>query len=77
MAFTETFKKDGSWKYGDITYSVIGYNEKTRKVVIEKSNRFGIYYTDIKITNISRKMNADGNISLESIKHNLNHIPGL
>jgi len=72
----ETFTKQGIWKYGDITYEIIGYNEKTRKVIIEKSNRFGIYYTDIRVTQITRKLTKDGFINLERISHSLRHIIG-
>lgn len=68
---------NGTWKHCDDTYIVVGYNEKTRKVIIEKSTRYGIYFTDIKVNKISRKLAKDKTIKLANHTLDLSKMVGL
>lgn len=77
MEHTETFGNSSIWKIGDFTFDILYYDEKSRKVHIEKQDRFGIYYTDIKTTHITRKLSKDGFIRLEGYKHDLKSLQGL
>lgn len=73
----ETFGNSSIWKHGDDTYDIIGYVEKSRKVIIEKQFRYGIHYDEIRTTRLTRKLNKNNQISLAGIKHDLSGIHGL
>ena len=60
-----------------ISYTIIGYNERKRKVILEKKVRYGIYYDEIRVTNITRNLDGENNIRLIGLKFNLKHIQGL
>ena len=72
-----TFGKSSIWEQGDDSYDIVGYNEKTRTVIIEKEVRYGIYFDEIKKSTITRKLNKNNQISLAGIKHDLSGIHGL
>jgi len=71
------FNDSGVMKRMDETYTIIGYNEKKRKVTLEKKVRYGIYYDEIRVTNITRNLDGENNIRLIGLKFNLKHIQGL
>jgi hypothetical protein len=61
----------------DTRYSIVGYNERKRLVILEKQVRWGIHFDEIRVTNITRKYSGERTIALEGIKHNLSKIGGL
>jgi len=61
----------GVLKRSDETYTIIGYNETKRKVILEKQVRYGIYYDEIRVTNITRNLDKENNIRLFGMKFNV------
>lgn len=68
---------DGSWKHCEDTYEVVGYSEKTRTIHINKSTRYGIYYDEIKINRISRKLSKANTIKLANHTLDLSKMNGI
>jgi len=61
----------GVLKRSDETYTIIGYNDKKRKVVLEKQVRYGIYYDEIRVTQLTRNLDKENNIKLFGRKFNV------
>ena len=68
------FDKSGVMKRMDETYTIIGYNEKKRKVILEKKVRYGIYYDCIRTTQITRNLDKDNKIRLIGLRLSVSHI---
>jgi len=68
------FDKSGVMKRMDETYTIIGYNEKKRKVILEKKVRYGMYYDGIRTTQITIKLDKDNKIRLIGLRLSVSHI---
>ena len=70
--------KNGYWKHGtDTSYTVINYKESKREVILEKRHKYGIYFTDIKVTNITRKLSKDKTIKVANHTLDLSEVVGI
>ena len=68
---------DGVWTHCDTKYEVVDYREKTRTVVLHKTTRYGIYYTDIKVDSITRKLSKDKTIKVANHTLDLSKMNGV
>ena len=68
---------DGRWVHCDDTYEVVGYNEKSKKIYLTKSNRYGIYYNEIRVTSITRKLSKDKTIKVANHTLDLSKMNGV
>jgi hypothetical protein len=67
----------GRWKHCDDTYEVTGYNERKRIIHMTKSTRYGIYFDEIRVVGINRKLSKDKTIKLANHILDLSKMPGL
>lgn len=69
--------KNGHWKHVDVTYTAIGFVEKSRTLILERKHRYGIYYTDIRTTEVRRKLSKDKTIKLDNHVLDCSKVAGL
>jgi len=70
-------KNSSFFNYGDNYYDIIGYVEKTKKVIIEKTNKSSIYYANHTTTQITRKLSKTKTIKIENITYSLAEMNGV
>ena len=70
-------KTTGRFRHLDNSYDIIGYNEKKRLIIIEKIFQKSIYYNDITVTRITRKLKKNLTIQIDKITYDLSDVIGL
>jgi len=70
-------KNSSRFNRGDNYYDIIGYVEKTNKVIIEKTNKSSIYYANHTTTQITRKLSKDKTIKVDSVTYSLAEMNGI
>lgn len=68
---------EGRWTHCSDSYDAVGFNERTNSIIIEKTTRYGIYYTDTKITRITRKLSKNKTIRLANHILDLSKMQGI
>jgi len=73
----DKMKTSGRFVIGDNHYDVIGYDEKSRKVIIEKTFQKSIFYNDVDVKKITRVLSKNKTIEVEGRTYDLSEVCGL
>jgi len=66
-----------TFKNGDDTYDIVSLSRGGTKVIINKSTRFGIYYYNVRTTQITRVLSNKKTIKLANHILDLSEMPGI
>jgi len=70
-------KTKGTFSINDNYYDIVGFNEKSQKIILEKKAQHSIYWYDYTITQITRKLSKTKTIKVEGFKYDLSEVQGL